>query len=222
MFDEISALSPAVQQIIFKVIEERKFSRAGEHNEIRLEARLLFSTNSDIESLMNDGLFREELYHRINVLNINMPPLREIPDDIPLMIDYFSEKICKAYNIRPKKFSDSAKNILKEMRFPGNVRELRNLIERLIFTVDKNEVTEEDIDLPSTKHTKYLNELMNRNLSFNEFQNESEKLYIIKMLNDYKYNISQTADALKIQRSHLYNLMNKYSIPLPSKMGSKQ
>lgn len=222
LFDEISALSPAVQQIIFKVIEERKFSRAGEHNEIRLEARLLFSTNSDIESLMNDGLFREELYHRINVLNINMPPLREIPDDILLMIDYFSEKICKAYNIRPKKFSDSAKNILKEMRFPGNVRELRNLIERLIFTVDKNEVTEEDIDLPSTKHTKYLNELMNRNLSFNEFQNESEKLYIIKMLNDYKYNISQTADALKIQRSHLYNLMNKYSIPLPSKMGSKQ
>ncbi len=221
LFDEITALSVDVQSILYKVIEERKFSRTGENVDIKLEARLIFSTNSDIESLAAEGLFKEELYHRINVLNINMPALRDISDDIPVLTDYFAGQICRGYNIRLKTFTDGAKKELKNMRFPGNVRELKNLIERLIFTIDKNEIGEEDIELPSTKHTKFLNDLMNKNMSFNEFQNESEKLFIIKMLNDYKYNISQTADALKIQRSHLYNLMNKYSIPLPSKMGGK-
>ncbi|HPS65150.1 MAG TPA: sigma-54 dependent transcriptional regulator [Ignavibacteria bacterium] len=222
LFDEISSLSLDVQAILYKVIEERKFSRTGENVDIKLEARLIFSTNSDIESLVAEGLFKEELYHRINVLNINMPSLRDISEDIPVLTDYFAGQICKGYNTGIKTFTDGAKNELKNMRYPGNVRELKNLIERLIFTIDKNEIGEEDIELPSTKHTKFLNDLMNRNMSFNEFQNESEKLFIIKMLNDYKYNISQTADALKIQRSHLYNLMNKYSIPLPSKMGGKQ
>lgn len=221
LFDEISALSKEVQAIILKVIDERKFTRTGENQEILIDARLLFSTNKNIEELVSEGLFREDLYHRINVLNLLMPPLREISEDIPILTEYFSKQICKAYNIEPKHFSEGAIEILKQMRFPGNIRELKNLIERLIFTIDKNIIEEDDIELPSTRHSKFFNELLNKNMSFNEFQNESEKLFIIKMLNDYKYNISQTADALKIQRSHLYNLMNKYSIPLPSKLGHK-
>jgi DNA-binding NtrC family response regulator len=104
------------------------------------------------------------------------------------------------------------------LRWPGNVRELKNLIERLIFSVDKNIIEVDDIEIPETKHSKFLNELINKNMPLNDFQNESEKIFIMKMLNDYKYNISQTAEALQIQRSHLYKLMNKYNIPLPSKI----
>jgi DNA-binding NtrC family response regulator len=92
------------------------------------------------------------------------------------------------------------------------------LTERLIYTVDKNIIDAEDINIPASKHTKFINDLINRNMSLNDFQNESEKIFIEKMLNDYKYNISQTAEALQIQRSHLYKLMNKYDIPLPSKL----
>ena len=98
------------------------------------------------------------------------------------------------------------------------MRELKNTIERLIFDIDKDIIEEDDIEIPGTKHSKLLNELLNKNLTLNDFQNESEKVFIEKMLRDYKYNIVHTAEALKIQRSHLYKLLSKYNIPTPSKI----
>jgi len=98
------------------------------------------------------------------------------------------------------------------------VRELKNLVERIIFTVESSEITSDDIEVPETKHSKELNDLLNKNLTLNDFQNQSERMFLLKMLSDYKYNISQTAGALNIQRSHLYKLMTKYDIPTPSKI----
>ncbi len=221
-FDEITNLKQELQAVILRVIEENKFTRVGSLKTIPVKARLIFSTNKDIPSLIEEGMFKPELFHRINVLNINIPPLRERPEDIPLLVDFFTTKISKAYNSQKKKFSPEAIELLQSFRFPGNVRELKNMIERLTFSVDDKEITEEMIDIPDSKHTKIFTELMNRNMSLNEFQNESEKIFLLKMLNDYKYNISQTADALKIQRSHLYKLMNKYEIPTPSKKADRQ
>ena len=218
LFDEISNLSFEVQSKILRVIEENKFTRTGRSEEIETDVRFIFSTNKDIESEILEGTFRDDLFHRINVLRVNIPPLRERPDDIDLLIDYFNIQISKAYNIQPKEFTDQAIIKLKTFRWPGNVRELKNLIERLVFAVDKKVIDVEDIEIPGTKHSKFLNDLINKNMSLNEFQNESEKIFIMKILNDYKYNVTQTAEALKIQRSHMYKLMNKYNIPLPSKV----
>ena len=218
LFDEISNLSLEVQSKILRVIEENKFTRMGKSDEINIDVRFIFSTNKDIESEIKDGNFRDDLFHRINVLRINIPPLRERPEDIEQLIKFFSGQICKVYNVKPKEFTEQALNNLKTFRWPGNVRELKNLIERLIFSVDKKVIDADDIELPGTKHSKFLNDLINKNMSLNEFQNESEKIFLMKMLNDYKYNITQTAEALKIQRSHMYKLMNKYNIPLPSKV----
>ena len=218
LFDEISNLSLEVQSKILRVIEENKFTRIGKSDEINIDVRFMFSTNKDIESEIKDGNFRDDLFHRINVLRINIPPLRERPEDIEQLIKFFSGQICKAYNVKPKEFTEQALNKLKTFRWPGNVRELKNLIERLIFSVDKKVIDADDIEIPGTKHSKFLNDLINKNMSLNEFQNESEKIFIMKMLNDYKYNVTQTAEALKIQRSHMYKLMNKYNIPLPSKV----
>ncbi|MCX7834247.1 MAG: sigma-54 dependent transcriptional regulator [Ignavibacteria bacterium] len=217
LFDEISCLSLEVQSKLLKVIDERKFSATGLSGEINLKSRLLFSTNQDLESLIEENNFRHDLYHRINVLNINIPPLRERVEDIPVLADYFIKQISLLYNVREKRLTENAKEKLMGFRFPGNVRELKNLIERIIFTVEKNVIDADDILIPDTRHTIYFSELFNKNLTLNDFQNESEKLFIQKVLNDYKYNIKQTADALKIQRSHLYKLMNKYKIPLPSR-----
>ena len=147
-----------------------------------------------------------------------MPPLRERQEDIVDLVNYYCENICRSYNIKLKHLSKDALNLLLSLRWPGNVRELKNLVERLLFSIDKDIIDAEDIEIPETKHTKFLNELINKDLSLNDFQNESEKIFILKMLNDYKYNISQTAEALNIQRSHLYKLMAKYNIPLPSKI----
>ena len=120
-------------------------------------------------------------------------------------------------NILNKKFSDNAKSLLLTFRWPGNVRELKNLVERLIITSDKDVIDEDDIELSGSRQSKEFSDLFNKKMSLNDFQNESERIFILKMLNDYKFNISKTAEALDIQRSHLYKLMTKYDIPTPSK-----
>jgi two-component system, NtrC family, nitrogen regulation response regulator NtrX len=218
LFDEISSLSLDVQSKILKVIEENKFTRQGQTEEVILDTRFIFTTNRNLEAEIGDGKFREDLFHRINVLQIVIPALRDRSDDIDDLVYIFSEQICKAYNINKKVFSGKAVNHLKSFRWPGNVRELKNTIERLIFDIDKDIIEEDDIEIPGTKHSKLLNELLNKNLTLNDFQNESEKIFIEKMLRDYKYNIVHTAEALKIQRSHLYKLLSKYNIPTPSKI----
>jgi DNA-binding NtrC family response regulator len=217
-FDEISNLSNEVQTRLLNVIETNSFSRAGSNTDIHLDLRFIFGTNVNLNEEVSEKRFREDFYHRINVLNIYLPPLRERPEDIIDIINYFLEKLCIEYNIPEKTFSDQAKNHLLSFRWPGNVRELKNLIERLIITIDKDVIDLEDIELPGTKHSKEFSELFNKNMSLNDFQNESEKIFILKMLNDYKFNISKTAEALNIQRSHLYNLLSKYNIPTKSKV----
>ena len=217
-FDEISNLSVDAQSKLLKVIEENRMTLAGLDKDISLDLKFIFSTNKDIQTEIEEERFREDFYHRINVLQINMPSLRERPEDINELVEYFTTTITKANNISDKKFSDPAISLLKTFRWPGNVRELKNLIERLIFTLDKNEIDSDDIEIPGTKHNKIISDLVNKNLSLNDFQNETEKIFITKMLRDYKFNVSKTAEALSIQRSHLYKLMSKYDIPLPSKM----
>ncbi len=218
LFDEISSLSLDVQAKILKVIEEKKYSLPRQKEEINLDVRFIFTTNKNLEVEISEGRFREDLFHRINVLQIIIPPLRDRAEDIEILAKTFTEQICKAYNINKKVFTEKAIEHLKSFRWPGNVRELKNTLERLIFDIDKNIIDEEDIEIPGTKHSKLLNDLLNKNLTLNDFQNESEKIFIQKMLRDYKYNIVHTAEALKIQRSHLYKLLSKYNIPTPSKI----
>ena len=184
---------------------------------IHLDARFIFSTNKDLLEEVREKRLRDDFYHRINVLQINVPPLRERPEDITELADYFTERFCRENNLSLKVLSEKARSLLLTLRWPGNVRELKNLIERLIITVDKDVIDYDDIEIPGTKHLKEFSELLNRNMSLNDFQNESEKIFILKMMNDYKFNIVQTAEALQIQRSHLYNLMNKYNIHKPGK-----
>jgi two-component system nitrogen regulation response regulator NtrX len=218
LFDEITNLSPEIQSILLKVIDEGKFNRVGQNEEIKTDVRFLFTTNKDIQAVIQEGRFREDLFHRINVMNVPVPPLRERISDISVLVDYFISQICKIYNLSDKKFTADALERMKLFRWPGNVRELKNIIERLLITADTNEVNAEDIEIPDAKHSKQLNDLLNKNLSLNDFQNDSERIFILKMLGDYKYNISQTAEAMKIQRSHLYKLLSKYNIPTPTKV----
>ena len=217
LFDEISNINTEIQSKLLKVIDESKYTRVGDSKVRKTNVRFLFTTNKDLSFEITEGRFRDDFYHRINVMNINITPLRERTDDIEVLTDYFINQICKAYNISLRKFSTGALKKLVSFRWTGNVRELKNFIERIIFTVESAVIEEEDIDIPETKHTKELNDLLNRNLSLNEFQNESEKIFLLKVLKDYKYNISQTAEGLKIQRSHMYKLMTKYNIPTPTK-----
>lgn len=215
--DEVSNLSAEIQSKLLNVIETNKITKSGSNVDIHLDVRFLFATNKDLAEEVAEKRFREDFYHRINVLQINLPPLRERPEDITELVDYFTKNFCTQNNIPRKKFTDKAISTLITFRWPGNVRELKNLVERLIIVVNRSIIDHEDIDLPGTKHVKEFSELLNKNMSLNDFQSESERLFIIKMLNDYNYNKSHTAEALQIQRSHLYNLMKKYNITVPDK-----
>lgn len=216
-FDEISHLSNEAQSKLLSVIETNKIQRTGSNLDIYLDVKFIFASNRNLNDEVNENRLRQDFYHRINVLQIDLPSLRERPEDIPELVEYFSEKFSDENNIPRKTFTDKAKNLFLSFRWAGNVRELKNFIERLIITIDGDKIDYEDIELPGSKTLKEFSELFNKNMSLNDFQNESEKIFILKMLNDYKYNISQTADALQIQRSHLYNLLTKYNIPTPSK-----
>lgn len=216
-FDEISNLSAEVQKKLLEVIETNSISRIGSNVNIQLDLRFIFGTNKNLNEEVAEKRFRDDFYHRINVLQIDLPPLRERPEDILDLTEFFAEKLCIENNINKKEFTDKAKDLLLSFRWPGNVRELKNLMERIIITNDKDKIDFDDIELPGTKHSREFSEMFNKNMPLNEFQNESEKIFLLKMLNDYKYNITRTAEALQIQRSHLYKLMIKYDIQTKSK-----
>lgn len=215
--DEISNLSSDIQSKLLSVIETNLITKAGINTQVRLDVRFIFASNRDLQEELKQHRLREDFYHRINVLHINVPPLRERPEDIEDLSNYFLNVFCRENNIPLKKLSGKAKSLLITFRWPGNVRELKNLLERLIITVDKNVIDYDDIEIPGSVHSREFTELLNKNMSLNDFQNETERIFLLKMLNDYKFNISQTAEALQIQRSHLYNLINKYEISKPAK-----
>lgn len=217
-FDEISSLSTDVQAKLLEVIETNRIVRPGASADLFIDVRFIFATNANPEEEVEARNLREDFFHRINVLRINIPPLRERPEDIPVLIRHFADKVTEQSNLPHKTFSADAIDMLLSFRWPGNVRELKNLVERLIISTEGSSITAENIELPGTKHLKEFSEMFNKNMSLNEFQFESEKIFILKMLNDYKYNISQTASALQIQRSHLYKLLAKYNIPTPSRI----
>lgn len=217
-FDEVTNLSTEIQSKLLDVIESNKITKSGGSVEIHLDVRFIFGTNKDLTEELNEKRLRDDFYHRINVLQINIPPLRERPEDIKELVGYFTNKFCMENNLPEKSFSDKAISTLIAFRWPGNVRELKNLVERLIIVTNKDTIDYDDIELPGAKNLKEFMELMNKNMSLNEFQSESEKLFLMKMLNDYNYNKTQTAEALQIQRSHLYNLMKKYNISVHEKL----
>ncbi|KAA0246976.1 MAG: sigma-54-dependent Fis family transcriptional regulator, partial [Chlorobiota bacterium] len=156
--------------------------------------------------------FREDLYHRLNVIPINIPPLRDRKDDIPILVEAFSRDITTKYKKLPVKFLDDAVRYLQEMQWTGNVRELKNIVERIIIIIDKKEVSRSDIEFLLKPGQATMDDIIDESNSFQEFKEKAERAFILKQLNENGWNISKTAELLDIQRSHLYNKMKKYGI----------
>ncbi|MDP2363866.1 MAG: helix-turn-helix domain-containing protein, partial [Ignavibacteria bacterium] len=156
--------------------------------------------------------FREDLYHRLNVLPILVPPLRERAEDIQILVEHFARDISNKHKKPVTKFSEDAIRVLQHQSWTGNVRELRNLVERIIILVDKKEIAGKDIDFLFAGNQQSVDELVDTSNSFQEFKEKAERVFILKQLRANDWNISKTAEILEIQRSHLYNKMKKYSI----------
>ena len=151
--------------------------------------------------MVENGTFREDLFYRLNVVNIYVPPLRERIEDIPLLVDYFIRKYCTSMNRQPVTIDSAALKRLEEFRYPGNVRELENMIERAIVIGNGKKISLRDLPLEKSIISNSIESL-----------DELEKLHILQILNKYSWNISRTAKALKVDRVTLYNKISKYGL----------
>jgi DNA-binding NtrC family response regulator len=199
--DEIATISTKMQVELLRVLESKTFIRVGGNKEISSDFRVICATNKDLKSMVEIGTFREDLFYRLNVVNIHIPPLRERKADVPLLVDYFIKKYCTSMNKPPIAIDPAALKRLQEFNFPGNIRELENMIERAIVVGDGKKISLKDLPLEKT--------IVNNSAdSLDDF----EKSFILQILNKYSWNISRTAKALKVDRVTLYNKIKKYDL----------
>ena len=203
--DEIATISAKMQVELLRVLESKSFMRVGGNKEIASDFRVICATNRDLKSMVEKGTFREDLFYRLNVMNIQLPPLRDRIEDIPLLVDFFIRKYCTSMNRQDMTIDPAAMNRLKEFNFPGNIRELENMIERAIVVGNGKKITLKDLPLEKTMVASPAESL-----------DDFEKSYIFQILNKYNWNISRTASALKVDRVTLYNKIKKYELKPPS------
>lgn len=209
--DEIGDMSLQAQAKVLRAIEDSKIERVGGNKKIEVDVRILSATNKNLKEEIEKGNFREDLYHRLNVIPINIPPLKDRSEDIPELVESFTNDIISKHKKAPVSFTDDAMRFLQSRDFTGNIRELRNTIERIIILVDKKVITQKDIEFLFSPSVSKQDNFLSSN-SFQEFKEKAEKAFIQKQLELNNWNISKTAELLDIQRSHLYNKLRKYGL----------
>ena len=213
--DEIGDMSLKTQAKILRILQEQKFERVGGSRTLTVDVRVLAASNKDLEREIEKGTFREDLYYRLNVIPIEVPPLRNRAEDIPLLVDTFLKEFANDGDCGQKKMTPRAIEDLKAYRWPGNVRELKNLVERLAIMTQSDVIDEHDIPSSYTGH-KTMTPTVDffKKDSLKEARREFEKAYIMRKISENSNNISQAADAIGIERSHLYKKMKSFGLKL--------
>jgi two-component system nitrogen regulation response regulator NtrX len=218
--DEIGDMSQSAQAKVLRALQENKITRVGGEKEIDVDVRVVAATNKDLLKEIEAGNFRMDLYHRLSVILIHVPPLIERKDDIPLLTQSFLDEICNEYGMPVKKISDSALEALKSLPWTGNIRELRNMVERLIILSDKT-ITDNDVRAfanPSApvaaggEGNSAAQTDFDQFNNFQEYKDFAEREYIKFKLEKNNWNVSKTADDIDIQRSHLYSKIEKFGL----------
>lgn len=208
--DEIGDMSLQTQAKVLRVLETQEFQRVGGSKNIKVDTRIISATNKDLSEEVKKNNFREDLYFRLNVIPLKVPALRERTEDIPELVDYFLELFAAEYGQQPKKISADAVRILQRHSWPGNIRELKNTLERLVIMTPARTITPADLSIPSTAKSDYF--------SFNllkDARDMFEKDFIMRKLEENGWNISKTAEILDIERSNLHRKIKAYDISIP-------
>ncbi|HEX9303350.1 MAG TPA: sigma-54 dependent transcriptional regulator [Thermoanaerobaculia bacterium] len=208
--DEVADMSAKTQAKVLRALQEGRFTRVGGSRAIASDARVLSATNKTLPEEIRRGAFREDLYFRLAVVPIHVPPLRERTDDIPLLAGHFLREASARFGRKPKSLSAPAVEALEAYRWPGNVRELKNLIERLMILSPSEEVRQED--LPSEFREGELAESVIGHAPLRDARDDFERRYILAALKKNRGNVSRTAEALDLERSNLYRKLKAYGI----------
>jgi two-component system, NtrC family, nitrogen regulation response regulator NtrX len=232
--DEVGDMSPKTQAKVLRVLQEQEVERLGSARTIKVDVRVIAATNKNLEEAIQRGEFREDLFFRLNVIPIQVPPLRERRDDIPQLVQHFAKRISEEHNLKPRRFEPRAMEALQRYRWRGNIRELRNTVERLMIMAPGDLIRVEDLptevrgvspspaspsDAPalaqpaagaggsatSTSATPAPGTLR-------EFKEAAERAFLVEKLRENNWNISKTAEALDTPRSNLYKKLEQYGI----------
>jgi two-component system nitrogen regulation response regulator NtrX len=215
--DEIGDMNLSAQAKILRVLQEGEFERVGSNEIIKIDTRIIAATHKNLEEMIENGLFREDLFYRLNVVPLISPALRERREDIPLLVEFFCHKFAAEFNLPLKTLSDGALRQIMNQEFKGNIRELRNLIERLYILSDGNVISESDLPLPSIKSEHKDNSFWEITTSYQDKKEEFEFKYLSKQLEIHDFNVSRTANALGLQQSNLSRKLKELNINIKEK-----
>lgn len=207
--DEIGDLSPSAQSKILRVLQEKEVQPVGATSIYKINVRTITATNKNLEDLLSDGSFREDLYYRINVVNIHLPPLRERIEDIPKLADHFLRFFCEQNNRYIQDFEPQAMQLMLQYNWPGNVRELRSVVERLAIFVRGDKITVDNVAYVLSTSSSIR---PNKSLTYNEAKTAFQKEFITQALIAHDWNVSAAAITLDIDRTNLHKKMQRLGI----------
>ena len=212
--DEIGDMSPAAQAKVLRALEQGVVSRVGGKKSTEVDVRVIAATNKELESEIVDGAFRKDLYYRINVVPIHMPPLRDRRDDVPMLVQHFTDLMSCRDGLSPRSFETAAIERLQNLTWPGNVRELRNTVERLLILASGDTVRAGDVDTLASPRSPGMG--IEDNLfsdeSFSDFKDAAERAFIHQKLRERDWNVAETARRIGMPRSNLYKKIEKYGL----------
>ena len=208
--DEIGDMSPRVQAKMLRVLEEQRFEPVGSNTPVSVDVRVISATNKPLDSLIDNGNFRADLFYRLNVIPFQVPPLRERPEDIPLLVDHFNRRFSSEYGKAQKEFTDDAIASLQANDWLGNVRELKNTVERIVIMSGKKKVDVED--LPALESTVEIPAISFRFPTFKDATDAYQREFILHKLAEFDGNVAKAAEDMGVDRSHLYRRMKNLGI----------
>jgi len=206
--DEIGDMSLPTQAKLLRVLETQRFQRVGGNKDITVDVRVIAATNKDLEAMSKEGVFRSDLFYRLNVIPISLPPLREHKDDIPELVNHFLSLLADEYGQAPKTLSPAAIEKLKASPWPGNIRELKNVIERVVIMTPSAEIGPERIELHGASDDQECFGMK----TLKEARDAFEKEFIQRKLEENGWNISKTAEAIDLERSNLHRKIKSYNL----------
>src|SRR5262249_54681307 len=210
--DEIGDMSVKTQAKVLRALQEQVVEPVGGTSSVRVDVRVIAATNKDLTAEIRAGRFREDLYFRLNVIPIFVPPLRDRDTDIPMLAEHFMAEFAREYGRRPKRLDPGAATGLRSYRWPGNVRELRNVIERLMIMVPGDTISFPDLAFLEGAAVQGHEGAGAPMLTPHDAREKFEREYILRALAAQHGNISRTADALGVERSNLYRKMKAFGI----------
>jgi two-component system nitrogen regulation response regulator NtrX len=211
--DEVGDMSSKTQAKVLRVLEEQRFTPVGGNASVKVDVRVIASTNKNLEREIEIGNFREDLYYRLNVLPFQLPPLRERKEDIPVLTTYFLDDFARKYGRKPPTLTRKAVEVLESYGWPGNVRELRNIMERMVIMTPQARIDLYDLPEPILQRTLSTQAGQETELSLQGARDRFEREFVLQKLVEYKGNVARAAQALRVERSNLYRKLRQLGIP---------